>query len=503
MTELTDLTLQELININSVDDRRKWNFIETLFPDYGPYRRELYQKHMEFFSQGKPFDIRLFMAGNQIGKTSSGGCFEVACHVMGQYPNWWDEIGGMRYEYANDWWVAGETLKDVRNILQRNFLGKNESLGSGLLRRDTILFEAMTKPTKTDTFINQIPVRHALGGTSLITLKSYDQGREVFQGEAVNVMLDEQPPDEILNECVTRQTTTRADRPLKMILTYSPLKGMSGAMKSIFPRNKVEFGDLGNGIYVVNASMMDVPHITEEKRNKLLAFYPEHQRQARMLGLPTVTEGAIYGIDEKRFVIPACLIPDYWPRIGGLDVGWNRTAALWLAHDRENGIWHIYREYYGSKMLPSEHADHIRAKGDWIPLNIDPASRGRSQRDGEQLIQNYKDLGLNLDLANNAVEAGIEQVLTLLASDRLKVHNTCTNWLDEYRRYSRDKDGKVIKIDDHLMDATRYSITTHSERSTGRDRALTEMEWKARRAPIVVEHSDFDIPMGEDSWMAS
>jgi hypothetical protein len=42
------------------------------FPEAGPFRRELYAKHLEFFSAGARFKERLFMAANRVGKSEAG-----------------------------------------------------------------------------------------------------------------------------------------------------------------------------------------------------------------------------------------------------------------------------------------------------------------------------------------------------------------------------------------------------------------------------------------------
>jgi hypothetical protein len=89
---------------------------------------------------------------------------------------------------------------------------------------------------------------------------------------------------------------------------------------------------------------------------------------------------------------------------------------------------------------------------------IDPAARGRSQNDGEQLLKTYRDLGLKLSEADNAVEAGIYAVWQRLSGGRLKVFKTLQNWLSEYRLYRRDDKGHIVKMNDHLMDTTRYGI---------------------------------------------
>jgi hypothetical protein len=43
-----------------------------------------------------------------------------------------------------------------------------------------------------------------------------------------------------------------------------------------------------------------------------------------------------------------------------------------------------------------------------------------------------------------------------LSTARLKVFANLNDWLMEYRIYRRDKNGRIVKKVDHLMDATRY-----------------------------------------------
>ena len=117
--------------------------------------------------------------------------------------------------------------------------------------------------------------------------------------------------------------------------------------------------------------------------------------------------GAIYPIETDEFVVKPFRIPEYMPRAYGLDVGWNRTAAVWGAWDRETDVLYLYSEHYRGQAEPAVHASAIKARGHWIKGVIDPASNGRQQSDGEQLIKLYRGEGLHLDNADNAVEAGI------------------------------------------------------------------------------------------------
>jgi hypothetical protein len=211
---------------------------------------------------------------------------------------------------------------------------------------------------------------------------------------------------------------------------------------------------------VITATWDDVPHLTEAQKRDQLASYPPYQRDARSKGIPQLGSGAIYPIPESEIVIDPFELPPYWPRAYGLDVGWNRTAAVWGALDRETDTLVLYAEHYRGQAEPAIHAEAIRARGAWIKGAIDPASRGRGQRDGQQLLQNYRDLGLNLSPAESGVEAGLFEVYQRLGGGRLKVFRTLQNWLAEYRLYRRDDKGAVVKANDHLMDATRYLVVS-------------------------------------------
>lgn len=214
---------------------------------------------------------------------------------------------------------------------------------------------------------------------------------------------------------------------------------------------------------VVMAGWDDCPHISDAEKKDLLRTIPPYQRDARTKGIPQLGAGAIYPIEESEITVEAFKIPPHWPRAYAMDVGWKRTAALWGAYDREAMSWYLYAEYYRGHAEPSVHAAGIRARGEWIPGCIDPAARGRSQDDGKKLTDSYRDLGLDLTLADHAVEAGIFDVYTRLSEGTLKVFSLLKCWLAEYRIYRRDELGRIAATADHLMDDTRYLIRTGPE----------------------------------------
>lgn len=210
----------------------------------------------------------------------------------------------------------------------------------------------------------------------------------------------------------------------------------------------------------MQATWEDVPHLSEEAKKQMLDAMQPHMRDARSKGVPTMGAGVIYPVPESVVVCDPFDLPDFWPRAYGMDVGWNRTAAVWGAWDRHSDTVYIYAEHYMGQAAPAVHASAISARGSWIWGAIDPASAGSSQKDGQSLRQEYVKLGLNLMDADNTVEAGIHAVYQRMVSGRLKIFSSCRNLISELRIYRRNDDGKIIKENDHAMDALRYLIMT-------------------------------------------
>jgi phage terminase large subunit-like protein len=452
------------------------------------YSRDNYPKTLEFWSKGATYNNRLYRAGNRVGKTLGGGC-EVAWHVTGQYPDFWE---GKRFTGSNDWWVVGVSNQSTTEVLQPLLLGPVGNFGSGLIPRDCIDFETLRDAKKVNTPIGTVRVKHVSGGWSTITFKSYAQGRDTFQGTAKSIFLDEEPPSDIYAECLMR-TMTGGNI---LIMTFTPLSGVSDVIKGYFPDGDfTSTGDMGESRWVTGAGMDDVKHLDEKKIQSILGAYPPYQRTARRYGFPTLEQGAIFPVDEELYVVPPFEIPEHWPRAYGLDVG-RKTAAAWIAMDRETGVIYTYSDYLNTEdaSLPSTHASSIAGRGKWIRGAIDTASRGRSATDGENLYKMYYDLGLHIQNADKAVETGLYEMLELLVSGRLKVFSTCTSLLKEIRTYSRDKNGKIIKSNDHVMDAWRYAIHT-------RDRVL----WNKAEADAVLSPKTYTANRHRsfsDSWMA-
>lgn len=432
--------------------RKLW----TYFPDAGPLRRELYPQHLEFFRLGKSVATRCFMAANRVGKTEGGGGYELTLHLTGRYPEWWE---GRRFDHAIDAWAAGDTNETVRDIIQLKLLGKEEDgWGTGLIPGDDIV--RVVKRQNGNGAVDYVEIKNANGGTSRLGFKSYEQGRKAFQGTEKHVIwLDEESEEGIRSECALRLMTTGG----LLIETFTPLRGLTPIVLKYLGDDAAVPEDRVSRVEdraMVMAGWDDVPHLSAEQKTRMLAEAEVHLKESRSKGIPSLGSGAIYPIPESEIVVDPFEIPAHWPRAYGLDVGWNRTAAVWGAMDRDADVFYLYSEHYQGQQEPSTHVAGINGRGKWIPGTIDPASRGRSQKDGEKLLEIYTDLGLNLIPADNSRESGIYAVHQRLATGRLKVFKTLRSWLGEYRIYRRDEKGQIVKQNDHLMDGTRYLVVS-------------------------------------------
>lgn len=225
----------------------------SYYPDDGPLRRELYQKHLQFFAaggqhqilpycppdcDGSPHRSRLMLAANRIGKTEGIGGYESALHLTGRYQHWWP---GQRFTRPTDCWAAGKRNESTRDIVQKKLFGpvtyrgrEKTVAGTGIIPAEDI--GAITWKRGIADLIDTVKVKHQAGGWSLLGLKSYEQGRGAFEGTEKDVIwLDEEPPVEIYSECLVRLMT----RSGLLILTFTPMEGMSEVVKEFLPGGKM------------------------------------------------------------------------------------------------------------------------------------------------------------------------------------------------------------------------------------------------------------------------
>ncbi len=413
-----------------------------------------YAKQLEFHAAGALYRERLLMAGNQLGKTLCAAA-ETAMHATGRYPDWWQGHVKAAPFHA---WVAGVTGESTRDNPQRLLYGPLGSPGTGMIPKDAIK-DVSPRRGLADA-LDTMVVRFGGGGDvqagdTLIGYKSYDQGREKWQGPTLGlVWFDEEPPEDIYSEGMTRTNVGLCP----VYITFTPLQGMTDVVKR-FVLDKIP------GTHVTSMTIHDVEHYTEAQRAAIISSYPAHERKARTQGIPQLGSGRVFPIDEDEIKVEPFAIPPHWPQIGGLDFGWDHpSAAVKLAWDRDTDCVYTIAAHRQREQTPILFAATVKPWGEWLPWAWPHDGLQHDKGSGEQLAAQYRGAGLKMlpqratfEDGSFGVEAGIAQMLDRMQTGRFKVFAHLNDWFEEFRLFHR-KDGLIVKVGDDLMSATRYGL---------------------------------------------
>lgn len=354
------------------------------------------------------------------------------------------------------------TGESVRDTLQRLLLGRPGEWGTGTIPADDIVDvkRALGVADSVDTVL----VRHISGGISRVAFKSYEKGRERWQGETIDFLaLDEEPPMDIYVEGITRTNATKG----MVFMTFTPLMGMSDVVKRFFNEQSPDRT-------IITMTIEDVDHYTRAEKDQIIASYPAHERKARAMGIPFLGSGQVFPVPEDQVMIEYMALPDHWPRIVGIDFGFDHNfAAVWLAWDRDTDTIYVYDVFTNRQGTPRSHSGPILSRGAWIPVAWPHDGLQHDKGSGVQLAEQYRSFGLLMlheraqyeetpsaagaATSRHSVEAGIMDMLQRMQDGRFKVFSHLADWWSEFRMYHR-KDGKIVAKDDDALSATRYGV---------------------------------------------
>jgi Terminase large subunit, T4likevirus-type, N-terminal len=116
--------------------------------------------------------------------------------------------------------------------------------------------------------------------------------------------------------------------------------------------------------HITRMEIDDAEHFTPEERQAIIDSYPEHEREARTKGIPSLGSGRVFPISEEKILCEPISIPNHWYQIIGVDFGWEHPfAATRNVWDKDNAVWYVTASYREAKAIPPIHYAAIRPWG--------------------------------------------------------------------------------------------------------------------------------------------
>lgn len=415
--------------------------------------RKKHKKQVAFHKCGKR--NRWVFGGNRSGKTECGAaeCVYMARGIHPYRKNRRDVCG----------WVVSLSQQVQRDVAQKKVLH--------YLRPDwieDIVMLSGRKDSPESGVIDLIRVKNVFGGISVIGFKSCDQGREKFQGSSLDfVWFDEEPPQDIYEECRMRVMDRRGD----IFGTMTPLKGITFIYDEIYlnKRNNPE-------IWYEFMEWSDNPYLSAKEIKLLESSMDENALQSRRYGKFAVGEGLVYPeFDESIHVIEPFEVPAEWQDNISIDPGLNNPlAALWFAVDFDDNVYVVY-EYYQAGKDVDYHADRIKeacARLGWhtdgkgrIEAIIDSAANQRTLAGVKSVTELFYERGILVNPnVNKDLFSGIQRVKSYFNQKNglpnIYIFKNCVNLIRELKGYFWGNGDVPKKRDDHALDSVRYYLMT-------------------------------------------
>jgi len=313
------------------------------FEYFKPYPYQIEACNVLGYQTDEPATQVALKAANQVGKTTDGA-FWITAHSTGRYPPWWK---GRKFTQAGHWLCGANTNEQTRDVVQNEIFGdsaESGSLGTGMMPLKYIADKPIRKPGVPNAF-DSVSIHHISGGRSKISMRAYEQGKKKHMGiRILGGWMDEEPDSDIWAQYMRATFSTGG----VLLLTFTPEEGMTEIVNMFM-------NDIKPGQAMVEATWDDAPHMTPERRALFSKQIASHELDMRTKGVPTMGTGLIFQTPDDQIECDPFDIPAHWPRICGIDPGWDHPfAAVWWAFDRESNIAYLYdcyREKKGSHIL--------------------------------------------------------------------------------------------------------------------------------------------------------
>lgn len=426
---------------------------------------------------------RLFIGGNRSGKTVSGAT-EAIMWLIGQHR-----------------WIKTPEPPVRGRCVSVDFTNGVEKIVKPEVAR-WIPPSALKNGSWEASFDKETKTLHLDNG-SFLEFMSYDQDVDKFAGTSRHfIWFDEEPPEEIFDECMMRLIDTGGH----WWLTMTPVEGMTWVYEDIYVPG-FEKGDDHIEVIVVDSEMN--PYVSATEREILFSFLTDDEKKARQKGTFVQLGGLVYPMfKEELHVIPYFVPPKEWLWVRSMDHGFtNPTSWHWSAIDPEGRVF-VFDEYYQSGKVVAEHAAAVHgvtSKYQREPNYSvgDPSIRNTDPITGTSVLLEYMDFGIPIVLGNHDQKAGINRVARYFLGRTIEEKQypmlfICDNnvelirelkrlrwatWANKKDDKKKNKKEEQHKKDDHACDDLRYLISSRPEMDDGRDVPETP------RPPVGVSES--------------
>jgi phage terminase large subunit-like protein len=500
--DVNELNLDEL----NQDEIEKLHFLVSKRKEFERFNKLAFWKPYRFqrdwIEASATYSQRYLSAANRIGK-SYGACMEIAIHLTGLYPSWWN--GAFIDDAEHDYWAIGVSQESVNNVLMKELLGVSDcrdlsKLGTGCIPKDCIDVFSMVKD---GARCLKIKIKHSSGLENTLHFFASTQDESVFMGASVKyILMDEQFKNEsqIYAQALTRTATTRG----LIAVTATPEQGVTPLW------DKFSKDDSGF-LYFQNATWEHAEHLTDEDKARLLAGIPEYQREMRSKGIPVLGSGAVYPFSDKEInetlsIEQIKANPFAYKLLWGCDFGYSSntdadpSTLVLVAYEPETDKVFVIDEWQSKldakKNRLAHMPDHMATIIKNSPFPFAPLvvpHDGKKQIDGTNTnrLSEFKRLGVNVlptvfeipyQLTMGAYEKPkhsrslhwtIQHLCKLFSEDKLKVDVDKLKYLmSEFRVYQYKDNGQPIDRRNHLLDAMRIAVMSVKYKSDFASRCL-------------------------------
>jgi phage terminase large subunit-like protein len=400
--------------------------------------------------------LRALFWGNRVGKTH-WGAQEVCRYVFNAHEH-------KKVQLPIEVWCACPSFDQQKETTQKKLLAmipEHRIVDKTYLRKDVL-------------------TEIKLDNGSKINFKSYEQGREKFQGTGKRLIwFDEEPPKDIFDEAMARM---EAGIPLDFILTMTPINGMTWVYDEIYLNTD------NPNYYVSTASWDDNPWLTQDQVSVITSVYDAESLQVRKYGKFLKRVGLVCSWFDRSVHLKDVIYPQSnWNIYKVIDFGWSssKTCVLWIGVDSTDQIY-IFDGIYSNEMGDDELASIMKKK------------------EAEMGIKTVKTIADNTpDRINTLKLNGIHNIVPIE-----KMSGSNQSW-DEFRTEQMNKVGKIEPITkksrlhisaaltDYDVDEQRNynyfvneveSLRWKEQKVSGE--VKSKSEWDKDRCPIKGAHFD-------------